>query len=175
MATGTSKTLLPELFTGSNDIESCLIHFELLANLRNWVRTETCEGNDVQIDDRPHYFALRLQKSAIDFNRTLTDSHKASYDELLKAFRTHYTEKPVVFPGRLARRTQSPGEKLTDFLGKLQGLAMKAFPGESKKIRDHLVVRGFLEGIRNSQVRLDLRKTIGDAEMNIERILEMAL
>ena len=33
----------------------------------------------------------------------------------------------------------------------------------------------FLEGIRNSQVRLDLRKTIGDAEMNIESILEMAL
>ena len=81
----------------------------------------------------------------------------------------------MVIRGRLARRTQSPGEILTDFLGDLQGLAMKAYPGESKKIRDHLVVRGFLEGIRNSQVRLDLRKTIGDAEMNIERILEMAL
>ena len=81
----------------------------------------------------------------------------------------------MVFRGRLARRTQSPGEKLTDFLGDLQSLAMKAYPGESKEIRDHLVVRGFLEGIRNSQVRLDLRKTIGDAEMNIERILEMAL
>ena len=115
------------------------------------------------------------QKSAIDFYRTLIDAQKASYDELKKAFRTHYTEKPVVFRGQLARRTQSPGEKLTDFLGDLQGLAMKAYPGESKEIRDHLVVRGFLEGIRNSQVRLDLRKTMGDAEMNIERILEMAL
>ena len=165
MATGTSKMLLPEPFTGSNDIESYITHFELLANLQNWVRTETREGNDVQIDDRPHYFALRLQKSAIDFYRTLTDAQKPSYDELKKAFRTHYTEKPVVFRGQLARRTQSPGEKLTDFLGDLQGLAMKAYPGESKEIRDH------------SQVRLDLRvrKTIGDAEMNIERILEMAL
>ena len=81
----------------------------------------------------------------------------------------------MVFRGRLARRTQSLGEKLTNFLGDLQGLAMKAYPGESKEIRDHLVVRGFLEGIRNNQVRLDLRKTIGDAEVNIERILEMAL
>ena len=68
-----------------------------------------------------------------------------------------------------------PGKKVTDFLGDLQGLAMKAYPGESEEIRYHLVVRGFLEGIRNSQVRLDLRKTIGDAEMNIERILEIAL
>ena len=122
MATGTSKMLLLEPFTGSNDIESCITHFELLANLQNWVRTETREGNDVQIDDRPNYFALRLQKSAIDFYRTLTDAQKASYDELKKAFRTHYTEKPVVLRGRLARRTQSPGEKLTDFLGDLQGL-----------------------------------------------------
>ena len=142
MATGTSKMLLPEPFTGSNDIESYITHFELLANLQNWVRTETREENDVQIDDRPHYFALRLQKSAIDFYRTLTDAQKESYDELKKALRTHYTEKPVVFRGRLARRTQSPGEKLTDFLGDLQGLAMKAYPGESKEIRDHLDVRG---------------------------------
>ena len=109
MASGTSKMLLPELFTGPNDIESYITHFELLANLQNWVRIETREGNDVQIDDQPHYFALRLQKSAIDFYRTLTDAQKASYDELKKAFRTHYTEKPVVFRGRLARRTQSPG------------------------------------------------------------------
>ena len=175
MATGTSKMLLPEPLTGSNDIESYTTRFELLANLQNWVRTETRQGNDVQIDDRPHYFALRLQKSAIDFYRTSTDAQKASYDELKKAFRTHYTEKLVVFRGWLARRTQSPGEKVTDFLGDLQGLAMKAYPGESEAIRYHLVVRGFLEGIRNSQVRLDLRKTIGDAEMNIERILEIAL
>ena len=175
MATGTSKMLLPEPFTGSNDIESFIPHFELLANLRNCVRTKTREGNDVQIDDRPHYFALRLQKSAIDYYRTLSDTQRASYDELKKAFRTQYTEKLVVFRGRLARRTQSPGEKLTGFLGDLQGLAMKAYPGESKEIRDHLVVRGFLEGFRNSQVRLDLRKTFGDAEMNIERILEIAL
>ena len=109
MATGFSKKLLREPFTVSNDIESYISHFELLANLQNCVGTETREGNDVQIDDRPHYFALRLQKSAIDFYRTLTDAQKASYDELKKAFRTHYTEKPVVFRERLARRTQSRG------------------------------------------------------------------
>ena len=175
MATGTSKMLLPEPFTGSNDIESYITHFELLANLQNWRRTVTREGNEVEVDDRPHYFALRLQKSAIDFYRTLTDEQKGNYENLKQAFRTHYTEKPVVFRGRLARRVQHPGEKLTDFLGDLQCLAMKAYPGESKEIRDHLVVRGFLEGIRSSQVRLDMRKTVGDAEMNIERLLETAL
>ena len=52
---------------------------------------------------------------------------------------------------------------------------MKAYPEESKEITDHLVVRGFLEGIHSSQVRLDLRKNLVDAELTIERVLERAL
>ena len=72
----------------------------------------------------------------------------------------HHSENPVVFRGRLARRVQQAGEKLTDFLGDLQQLALKAYPGESEGIRDQLVHR----------VRLELRKTIWDKDMNI-RIL----
>ena len=41
--------------------------------------------------------------------------------------------------------------------------------------RDHLVLRGFLEGIRRTQVRLDIRKTLWDAAMNIERLRETAI
>ena len=40
---------------------------------------------------------------------------------------------------------------------------------------DHLVLRGFRKGINHSQVRLDLRKQIGDNETKIETILERAL
>ena len=36
-----SKTLLPELFTGSNDFESYVTHFELLLQLQKWQRKET--------------------------------------------------------------------------------------------------------------------------------------
>ena len=61
-------------------------------------------------------------------------------------------------------------EKLTDFQGKIKQLALKAYPTESQDIRDHLVLRRFLEGINRSQVRLDLRK-----DMRIETILERAL
>ena len=44
----------------------------------------------------------------------------------LQVFRTHYTENPVVFPGRLARRLQQY----------LQGLAMKAYENyESRGIK----------------------------------------
>ena len=91
-----------------------------------------------------------------------------SYDETVEAFRNHYGEKPVVFSGQLERRVQQPDEKLTDFRGDLKHLAHKAYPEESQDIRDHLVLRGFLEGIHNSQVRLDLRKTLEDKDMTVD-------
>ena len=162
--------LLPEAFTGSNDLQSYVTHFELLAELEKWKRTEGEPAREV--DERPHYFALRLQKSAIEFYRTLPQATRENYDECVKTFRKHYSKKPVVFRGRLARRVQQPEERLTDFLGDLKQLALRAYPTESQDIRDHLVLRGFLEGIKHSQVRLDLRKQVGDKDMKIETVLE---
>ena len=175
MARHSSKTLLPEQFTGSNDFESYVTHFELLSQLQKWQRKETVNGAETEIDERPNYFALRLRKSAIDFYRTFSEDTRKNYDETIKVFRQYYNEKPVVFRGRLARRVQQPGEKLTDFLGDLQILALKAYPQESNEIRQHLILRGFLEGIENSQVRLDLRKNLGDADMTLDKALERAL
>ena len=80
----------------------------------------------------------------------------------------------VVFRSQLARKIEHPGDQKTEFLCDLQRFAMKAYPRETKKISDQLVVRGFLEGIRSSQVPLDLRKTVGSG-MKIEKPLETAL
>ena len=80
-----------------------------------------------------------------------------------------------MFRGRLARRVQQPGEKLANFLVDLQTLALKAYPQESTEIREHLVLRGFPEGIENSQVRLYLRKNLGDPDMTLDRALDRAL
>ena len=85
-ASSVSKILLPEAFTGSNDFENYLTHFELLAELQNWKRTV----RGIKTDERPHYFALRLQKSAIEFYRTLSEATRNSYDETVKAFQRHY-------------------------------------------------------------------------------------
>ena len=148
MATGSNcRMLLPEPFTGSNDLESYVTRFELLAEIQKWKR----------------------------LYRTLPQATGENYDECIKAFREHYGEKPVVFRGRLARRVQQSGEKLTDFLGDLKQLALKAYPTESQGIRDHLVLRRFLEGINHSQVKLDLGKQIGDKDMTIQTVLERAL
>ena len=173
MARHSSKTLLPEPFTASNDFESYVTHFELSSQLQKWQRKDTVNGAETEIDERPHYSALRLQKSAIDFYRTLSEDKRKSYDE--RPFRQHYNEKSVVFRGRLARRVLQSGEKLTDFLGDFQTLALKAYPQASNEIREHLILRGFLEGIEKNQVRLNLRKNLGDADMNLDKALERAL
>ena len=53
MAAGlTSRMLLPEAFTGSNNLESYVTHFELLAELQKWRRTEGDPAREV--DERPH-------------------------------------------------------------------------------------------------------------------------
>ena len=111
---------------------------------------------------------------AIEFYHTLSEDSRKSYDETV-AFRQHYNEKHVNFRGMLARRVQQPGEKLADFLGDLQTLALKAYPQECIEIRENLILRGFLEGIEKSQVRLDLRKNLGDADMTLNKALERAL
>ena len=59
MARHSSKTLHPEPFTGSDAFESYVTHFELLSQLQNWQRKET-DGAETEIDERPHYFALKL-------------------------------------------------------------------------------------------------------------------
>ena len=143
-----------------------------MSQLQKWQRKETVNGAETEIDERPQYFALTLQKSSTDFYRTLSEDTRKSYDETVKAFRQHYNEKLVVFRGWLARRVQQTGENLTDILGDLQSLALKAYPQESNEIKEHLILRRFLEGIENSQLQLDLRKNLGDADMNLDKALE---
>ena len=156
-ASSVSQMLLSEALIGSNGFESYFKHFELLAELQNWKRTVS----ETEIDKRPHYFALRSQKAANKFYRTLPEATGNSYDETYEAFRRHYKEKPSVFRGRLARRVQQAGEEFTDFLEDLQQLAVKAYPHESQNIRDHLVFRGFLKGFTTAKLGLRSARQLG--------------
>ena len=54
LTTGTSKMLLPEPPTVSEETEGDVTHFEFPAVLQVWRGTKTNEGNEVEIDERPH-------------------------------------------------------------------------------------------------------------------------
>ena len=110
MGRHSSKTLLAETFTGSNGFESHVTHFELLSQLQKWQRKDRVNGAETEFDERPHSFALRPQKSAINFYRAHSEGTRRSHDEAVEVFRQHYNEKPVVFRGCLLG-VQQPGEK----------------------------------------------------------------
>ena len=48
---------------------------------------------------------------------TLSDTTRISFDETIETFQRHYTEKPVVIQGRLARRVQQACKNLKHFQG----------------------------------------------------------
>ena len=62
MARHSSQTLLPEPFTGLNDFESYVTHFELLSQLQKWQRKETVNGAETEINERPHFFCVKATK-----------------------------------------------------------------------------------------------------------------
>ena len=58
----------------------------------------------------------------------------------------------------------------------MQTSALKAYPLESLEIREHLILRGFLEGIENSHMRLrNLRNNLSEADLTLDKTLERAL
>ena len=48
------------------------------------------------------------------------------------------------------------------------------FTQESTEVREHPILRGFFEGIKNDRVQLNLRKNLGDADMTFDKTLEKA-
>ena len=56
----------------------------------------------------------------------------------------------------------------------MQTLAFKAYPHQTNELREHLILKGFLEDIENSQVRLEMRENSGDADMTLDKALERA-
>ena len=97
MARYSSKTVLPEIFTASNDFESFVTNLSSCHNFRSGKEKKTVIRAEPEIDKWQHYFALRLLKPAIDFYRTLLEDTRKSYDETVKLFRQNLNEKPVVF------------------------------------------------------------------------------
>ena len=81
----------------------------------------------------------------------------------------------MVFRGRLAFWRTAGRRKTTRFAGGLTPIGADGAPRRVSGYTGHLVLRGFLNGIHHSQVRLELRKTFGDKNKNIANALEREL
>ena len=79
MTRQSSKTLVPETFTGSIDFENYATHIELMSHLQKWQCKETVNGAQTEIDELPQCIVLGLRRLAVDFYRKLLEDTRKSF------------------------------------------------------------------------------------------------
>ena len=142
--------LMPEAFTGEGDFEDYLQQFTTAATLSGWQTATT--------DNRPNYFALRLKGNALHFYTTLTVAQQQNFDQLVAAFRTTYTTNIEVLKAKLKAARQQPNQTIAAFLCDIRTLARRIYRGQPL-IEEQMVLTSFIEGLHDSQLRWELRKS----------------
>ena len=142
--------LMPEAFTGEGDFEDYLQQFTTAATLSGW--------HTATIDNRPIYFALRLKGNALHFYTTLTVAQQQNFDQLVAAFRTTYTTNVEVLKAKLKAARQQPNQTIAAFLCDVRTLARRVYRGQPL-IEEQMVLTSFIEGLHDSQLRWDFRKS----------------
>ena len=143
--------LMPEAFNGTGDFEDYLQQFNTCAQLSSWYQY----GGD---DLRPQYFALRLEGNALHFFSTLNYDQQNSFDELVEAFHQNYTTNVDILKARLKASKQQRGQDIATFLCDVRTLARRAYRDHPDLI-EQPVLTSFIEGLSNSTLRWELRKT----------------
>ena len=144
-----NSCLLQPSFTGLTDVEDFLTQFEAVCTLSNWVALTP--------DPRPHFFSARLTGDALTFHRSLTTAQKGDYDELKCLFRQQYKPNVEVLKAQVKSFCQLPGQDVSAFYRTLHDLAGKTYAGDAA--RNELLLTTFIEGLANSVLRWDVRKS----------------
>ena len=142
--------LMPEDFTSEGDFEDYLQQFTTAAKLSGWHTATT--------DNRPNYFALRLKGNALHFCTTLRVAQQQNFDQLVAAFRTTYTTNVEVLKAKLKAARQQPNQTIAAFLCDIRTLARRVYRGQPL-IEEQMVLTSFIEGLHDSQLRWELRKS----------------
>ena len=111
-----------------------------------------------QHDHRPQYFALRLRENALHFYTTLSSEQQGNYAQLVEAIRQNYTKSADILKACLKAAKQQPTQDIATSLGDNRTLARRAYRNHPHLI-EQIVLTSFIEGLKNSTLRWELRKT----------------
>ena len=157
---------MPEPFNGSGDFEDYLGQFNTAAYLSVWYRP--CSH-----DYRPQYFGLRLKGNALHFFSALSEDHHNDFNLLVDAFRQNYTTNEEILKTRLKAARQPPGQDNATFLCDIGTSARRAYRNPPHLL-EQIVVTSFIEGLKNSTLRLELKKLKpGNADHVLTKALEL--
>ena len=135
-------------FTGKEEWSTWFARFDTIASRYNWTE-----------DEKLDQLLPRLEGVAAEFVFTqlppfVLNSYRSVIDEMHSRFRIIETARS--FASKFTSRTQKQGETAEDFAADLKRLYDRAHGYRDRRTRDEDLVRRFLDGLRDEEVRMEV-------------------
>ena len=107
-------------------------------------------------DERcPAALLLQLDPEALEIAKYLLLNPQTEYKEAVNKLKDHYalTETPEELREKFTQKIQDPNETLEDFARDIRVLESRAFKGVETSILETLMIKLYVEGLRNSNTR----------------------
>ena len=159
----TSHIKIPP-FTGKDNWTVWITRFEALAHRMGWNSADKLDQLIPRIEGQAAEFVFTQLHSPVLQNYTALKA------ELNNRYRV--IETPRLYASRFSRRTQKVVETAEEFAAELKVLYDKAHGFRDRKIRDEDLVRRFLDGLRDDDIRFEVEynkepETIDDAVFQV--------
>jgi hypothetical protein len=132
-------------FTGSEDWVVWITRFEAIAQRWGWTENEMLDQLLPRIEGHAANFVFS------QLHLSLLHSYRDLKVELNNRYRT--IETPRLFASKFSKRSQKVGETAEEFAAELKVLYDKAHGFRDRKTRDEDLVRRFLDGLRDDEIR----------------------
>ncbi|KAH3858137.1 hypothetical protein DPMN_100757 [Dreissena polymorpha] len=144
---GLSKMKIPP-FTGKENWAVWSAKFDVIASRYRWTDDERLDNLLPRIEGQASEFVFtQLPKRVLTSYRDLVYELTARYRVI---------ETPQAFAAKLSKRNQRQGETAEEYDAELQRLYDKAHPNRARGIRNEDLVRKFLDGLLDSDVRFEV-------------------
>ena len=136
------------MFSGKEEWHTWIAQFQAIAKRYRWTE-----------DEKLDQLLPRLEGTAADFvfaqlHPSILDSYEELVSELDNRFRVIETSRS--FASKFSRRTQKPEESIEDYAAELKRLYDKAHGYRDRRSRDEDLVRRFLDGLRDEDIRFEV-------------------
>ena len=135
-------------FSGKEDWVTWLRQFEVIATRFGWNEEEMLDQLLPRLEEQAAQFVFsQLRPDIINSYRDLTDELSSRFQPI---------ETPRSYASKFARRMQRNGEMLEEYAADLKRLYDKAHAYRDKRTRQEDLVRKFLDGLQDDDMRFEL-------------------
>ena len=148
--TATRPLVLPELFTGDEDVDQWFQHFEDVAAVNTWDEAAMLL-----------WLKVRLTGRARTAFQRLPDASKATYKTIKKALHERFepSSKKELYLAELQCRSKKRSEGWAEFAEDVRLLTDKAYPLLDDNAREQLALTHYMGQLTNLQVALQVKQS----------------